>query len=139
MSTPTTPELVTSQPATPEFSKPCYNSSTAKVEIFAGSGVFMDELSWAMVNKCSSSSSFIRSLTLALFDVETLVRSNLRGGASKRKSDDEKREALDPQKLNALYGASLKKFPNLTKSQIGSTINGKIAELRFNLKKKSVN
>ncbi|MGH0190888.1 UNVERIFIED_CONTAM: hypothetical protein FKN15_051426 [Acipenser sinensis] len=72
---------------------------------------------------------------LSVFDIETLVKSNLRGGSGKRQKHGERREALDPNKVNVIYAATLMKFPLATKSQIGSVINGKIAELRYAIKK----
>ncbi|KAK6490972.1 hypothetical protein HHUSO_G5683 [Huso huso] len=111
--------------------------AAGKVEIHPGSKVFVEELAWALTNKATSCSSFVRSLTLAVFDVETLVRSNLRGGRNKRQQDGERKDALDSTKDHAIYAATLAKFPTATKSQIGSTINGKIAELRHNLRKQN--
>ncbi|KAK1163912.1 hypothetical protein AOXY_G15859 [Acipenser oxyrinchus oxyrinchus] len=111
------------------------NSLKHKGEIHPGSNVFAEELAWALTNKATSCTSFVRSLTLAVFDVETLVRSNLRGGRNKRQQDGERKDGLDSTKVHAIYAATLAKFPTATKSQIGSTINRKIAELRHNLRK----
>lgn len=111
--------------------------AAGKVEILPGSNVFVEELAWALTNKATSC-SFVRSLTLAVFDVETLVRSNLRGGRNKRQQDGERKDALDSTKDHAIYAATLAKFPTATKSQIGSTINGKITELRNNLRKQNM-
>ncbi|KAK6464951.1 hypothetical protein HHUSO_G36819 [Huso huso] len=106
-----------------------------KVEIHPGSGVYIDQLAWTITNKATSYTSFVRNAMLSVFDIETLVKSNLRGGSGKRQKHGERREALDPNKVNAIYAATLMKFPLATKSQIGSVINGKIAELRYAIKK----
>ncbi|RXM35871.1 BEN domain-containing protein 5 [Acipenser ruthenus] len=74
-----------------------------KVEIHPGSGVYIDQLAWTITNKATSYTSFVRNAMLSVFDIETLVKSNLRGGSGKRQKHGERREALDPNKVNAIY------------------------------------
>ncbi|RXM32709.1 hypothetical protein EOD39_6016 [Acipenser ruthenus] len=78
-----------------------------KVEIHPGSGVYIDQLAWTITNKATSYTSFVRNAMLSVFDIETLVKSNLRGGSGKRQKHGERREALDPNKVNAIYGSEI--------------------------------
>jgi len=45
-----------------------------------------------------------RSLVVGLFDVETLLNSNLKGGSSKRPGDGVRLRKLDEAKVEAIYG-----------------------------------
>ena len=52
--------------------------------------------------------SMARALLLAMFDVPTLLVSNLKGGSSKRPGMEERRlQKLDDAKLDAIYGELL--------------------------------
>ncbi|MGH0145246.1 UNVERIFIED_CONTAM: hypothetical protein FKN15_004914 [Acipenser sinensis] len=66
-----------------------------QVEIFPGTGVYTDKLSWILAERCSTNTSYVRTLTVAVFDIPTLLKSNLRGGGSKRDPTSEKKTPLD--------------------------------------------
>ncbi|KAK1160326.1 hypothetical protein AOXY_G20465 [Acipenser oxyrinchus oxyrinchus] len=108
--------------------------ASKQVEIFPGTGVYIDKLSWILAERCSTNTSYVRTLTVAVFDIPTLLKSNLRGGGNKRDPTLEKKTPLDRLKVEAIYGATLKKFPCTPKSVIGGAINSKINELRHRMK-----
>ncbi|MGH0128521.1 UNVERIFIED_CONTAM: hypothetical protein FKN15_035372 [Acipenser sinensis] len=74
-----------------------------KVEIFPGMGVYIDKLSWILAERCSTNTSYARTLTVAVFDIPTLLKSNLRVGGSKRDPTSEKKTPLDRLKVEAIY------------------------------------
>ncbi|MGH0127790.1 UNVERIFIED_CONTAM: hypothetical protein FKN15_032095 [Acipenser sinensis] len=98
-----------------------------KVEIYPGTGVFCDKLVWALANNSHTATSFVRTLLVNLFPLDVLLKSNLRG---RSKDTTEHRPALDATKIDAIYRATLQKWPNTPQAFIGSAINGKLAELR---------
>ncbi|KAJ8014261.1 hypothetical protein DPEC_G00038430 [Dallia pectoralis] len=102
-----------------------------QVEVYPGSGVFCEMRSWHAANQTQSPTVMARTLLLGVFDMDTLLNSNLRGGRSRRPTFPNHRTALDPQKLNAIYNATLARFPLARKGQIGTGINSKLSELRF--------
>lgn len=116
-----TPHSVTSQSDVQPDSK------SSKVEIHPGTGVMVERLAWAYAMNATSATVFVRHLLTAVFPVETLLVSNLRGG---KRGGLEARQPLDKQKLDAIYSATLEKWPGTPLSCIGSTINCKITELR---------
>ncbi|KAJ8346668.1 hypothetical protein SKAU_G00280690 [Synaphobranchus kaupii] len=97
------------------------------VEIYSGTQVFCDKLSWAAAVNASSVSVFVRTLVMSVFPVDVLLKSNLRGQIREGKQS---KEPLDNKKIDAIFRATLKKWPNTTPSQIGSAINAKLNELR---------
>ncbi|MGH0157561.1 UNVERIFIED_CONTAM: hypothetical protein FKN15_036183 [Acipenser sinensis] len=102
-------------------------SDTEPVEIYPGTGVFCDKLVWALANNSHTATSFVRTLLVNLFPLDVLLKSNLRG---RSKDTTEHRPALDATKIDAIYRATLQKWPNTPQAVIGSAINGKLAELR---------
>ncbi|KAK7151682.1 hypothetical protein R3I94_008129 [Phoxinus phoxinus] len=68
--------------------------------------------------------------------METLLRSNLRGGKSKTACGEEARDGLDSGKVKAIMNAVIKRHEKATVGQLGQTINSKLAELRFQNRKK---
>lgn len=104
-----------------------------KVEIYPGTGVFCDKLVWALANNSHTATSFVRTLLVNLFPLDVLLKSNLRG---RSKDTTEHRPALDATKIDAIYRATLQKWPNTPQAVIGSAINGKLAELRNKSKQK---
>ncbi|MGH0176206.1 UNVERIFIED_CONTAM: hypothetical protein FKN15_072348 [Acipenser sinensis] len=84
-----------------------------KVEIYPGTGVFCDKLVWALANNSHTATQQGRS-----------------------KDTTEHRPALDATKIDAIYRATLQKWPNTPQAVIGSAINGKLAELRNKSKQK---
>ncbi|KAK6493052.1 hypothetical protein HHUSO_G2527 [Huso huso] len=104
-----------------------------KAEIYPGIGVFCDKLVWALANNSHTATSFVRTLLVNLFPLDVLLKSNLRG---RSKDTTEHRPALDATKIDAIYRATLQKWPNTPQAVIGSAINGKLAELRNKSKQK---
>ncbi|KAL0964342.1 hypothetical protein UPYG_G00322530 [Umbra pygmaea] len=107
------------------------NGHVNQVEVYPGSGVFCEMRSWHAANQTQSPTVMARTLLLGVFDMDTLLNSNLRGGRSRRPMFPNHRTALDPQKLNAIFNATLARFPLARKGQIGTGINSKLSELRF--------
>jgi len=52
----------------------------------------------------ATATAMARSLVVGLFDVETLLNSNLKGGSSKRPGDGVRLRKLDEAKVEAIYG-----------------------------------
>ncbi|XP_077395476.1 uncharacterized protein LOC144031864 isoform X2 [Festucalex cinctus] len=78
---------------------PRVDSKSSKVEIYPGTGVMIEKLSWAYALNANSATIFVRHLLTAVFPIETLLVSNLRGG----KRGGDAREPLDKIKLDAIY------------------------------------
>ena len=74
-----------------------------QVEIFPNSGVMSDRMSWSKAKHCCSASQLARTLLLGVFDIPTLLKSNLKGGNNKRDLTAEPKQALDPEYLEAIY------------------------------------
>ncbi|XP_060929852.1 uncharacterized protein LOC133004011 [Limanda limanda] len=100
---------------------------SSKVEIHPWTGVMVEKLAWAYAVNGNSATVFVRHLLTAVFPVEILLVSNLRGG---KRGRGDARLPLDKRKLDAIYSATLERWPGTQPSSIGSTINGKITELR---------
>ncbi|KAG7512472.1 hypothetical protein JOB18_030577 [Solea senegalensis] len=103
----------------------------SQVEVYPGSGVLCDLRSWQAANQAQSPTAMARTLLLGVFDMNTLMNSNLRGGRSRRPAFHPQRSALDPHKINAIFNAILARFPLAKKGVIGSGINSKLSEIRF--------
>ncbi|XP_076745687.1 uncharacterized protein LOC143420923 [Maylandia zebra] len=110
-------------------------SQSSKVEIYPGTGVMVEKLAWAYATNANSSTTFVRHLLTAVFPVEILLVSNLRGG---KRGRGHARLPLNKNKLDAIYSATLEKWPGTHPSSIGTTINAKITELRARNKNVSV-
>ncbi|XP_017539306.1 uncharacterized protein LOC108411988 isoform X1 [Pygocentrus nattereri] len=106
-----------------------------QVEVYPGSGIFCAEHAWLAANMARSPTAMVRALLLGVFDMDTLLNSNLRGGRSRRPSYSDHHAPLDPDKLNAIYNATLARFPLARKGQIGTGINSKLSEIRFRSRK----
>ncbi|XP_018518302.1 uncharacterized protein LOC108891575 isoform X2 [Lates calcarifer] len=102
-----------------------------QVEVYPGSGVLCDVRSWQAANQAQSPTAMARTLLMGMFDMNTLMNSNLRGGRSRRPAFHPQRSALDPHKINAIFNAILARFPLAKKGVIGSGINSKLSEIRF--------
>lgn len=105
------------------------------IEVYPGSGVFCEIRSWHAANQTQSPTAMARTLLLGVFDMDTLMNSNLRGGRSRRPTYPQQRNALDPHKISAIYNATLARFPLARKGQIGTGINSKLSEIRFRSRK----
>ncbi|KAF4115091.1 hypothetical protein G5714_002580 [Onychostoma macrolepis] len=107
-------------------------------EIVPGSGVYVSRSVWRSACQASSGTSMAR--ILLWFDIETLVKSNLKGGESKvtKRGDGERRSALDEMKLKSIMDAVMSKH-SVSAGQIGTALNGKMAELRLAMSRKNVN
>ncbi|XP_036930491.1 uncharacterized protein LOC119023486 [Acanthopagrus latus] len=110
-------------------------SQSSKVEIHPGTGVMVERLAWAYALNANSASVFVRHLLTAVFPVEVLLVSNLRGN---KRGRGDARLPLDKNKLDAIYSATLERWPGTQLSSIGSTINAKITELRSKSKNVAV-
>ncbi|XP_053189505.1 uncharacterized protein LOC128373237 [Scomber japonicus] len=107
------------------------NDHVSQVEVYPGSGVLCDVRSWQAANQAQSPTAMARTLLLGVFDMNTLMNSNLRGGRSRRPAFQPQRSALNPHKINAIFNAILARFPLAKKGVIGSGINSKLSEIRF--------
>jgi len=74
-----------------------------KVEISPDSGVMSNVHAWAKARHAPNATVCARSLLMGVFDIDTLCRSSLKGGKSKRDVAAVHKEALDETKLNAIY------------------------------------
>lgn len=107
------------------------NGQVRQVEVYPGCGVLCDVRSWQAANQAQSPTAMARMLLLGVFDMNTLMNSNLRGGRSRRPASHSQRSALDPHKINAIFNAILARFPLAKRGVIGSGINSKLSEIRF--------
>ncbi|XP_020501763.3 uncharacterized protein [Labrus bergylta] len=107
------------------------NGQVSRVEVYPGSGVLCDVRSWQAANQAQSPTAMARTLLMGVFDMNTLMNSNLRGGRSRRPAFHPQRSALDPHKINAIFNAILARFPLAKRGVIGSGINSKLSEIRF--------
>ncbi|XP_023152411.1 uncharacterized protein LOC111586825 [Amphiprion ocellaris] len=76
------------------------DSKSSKVEIHPGTGVMIEKLAWAYALNANSVTVFVRHLLTAVFPVEILLVSNLRGG---KRGGGHARQPLDKNKLDAIY------------------------------------
>lgn len=76
------------------------------MEVYPGSGVLCDVRSWQAANQAQSPTAMARTLLMGVFDMNTLMNSNLRGGRSRRPAFQPQRSALDPHKINAIFSKS---------------------------------
>lgn len=74
--------------------------------MYPGSGVLCDVRSWQAANQAQSPTAMARTLLMGVFDMNTLMNSNLRGGRSRRPAFQPQRSALDPHKINAIFSRS---------------------------------
>ncbi|XP_062400075.1 uncharacterized protein LOC134089632 [Sardina pilchardus] len=116
-------------------SSPPEAMSTKQVEICPGTNVCIDLLSWAMAQNASSSSCFVRALLTAVFPKDVLLRSSLRGTTK----NGPHYPALDKAKVEAIYRATLQKWPHVVPSTIGVAINAKLTELRWKKRQRPKN
>ncbi|KAF4115158.1 hypothetical protein G5714_002647 [Onychostoma macrolepis] len=66
-------------------------------------------------------------LLTAVFPIDVLLVSNLRGTS---RDSGPQRQALDKMKVDAIYRATLQKWPHVVPSSIGAAINAKLTEIR---------
>ncbi|XP_068597581.1 uncharacterized protein [Brachionichthys hirsutus] len=111
------------------------NGHPSQVEVYPGSGVLCEVRSWQAANQAPSPTAMARTLLMGVFDMNTLMNSNLRGGRSRRPAFQPQRSALDPHKISAIFNAILARFPLAKKGVIGSGINSKLSEIRFRSRK----
>ncbi|XP_047678103.1 uncharacterized protein LOC125146167 isoform X1 [Tachysurus fulvidraco] len=107
--------------------------STEQVEISPGLNVFVDRLAWAVAQNANSASCFVRTLLTAVFPIDVLLVSNLRGTS---RDSGPQCQALDKIKVDAIYRATLQKWPHVVPSSIGVAINAKLTEIRGKKKTK---
>ncbi len=74
-----------------------------QVEIYPGSNVHIDSLAWAVAQNVKSASCFARTLLTAVFPLDTLLVSNLRGTS---RDGGQLRQGLDKGKVDAIYRKS---------------------------------
>lgn len=70
-----------------------------------GSSFVIPEAALLMASSSSSATGMARSLLVSLFDMKTLLVSNLKGGCSRRPGSDDavRLQKLDEARLNAIY------------------------------------
>lgn len=88
-------------------------SLSKQVEIHPGTGVMVDKLVWAYAVNANSATIFVRHLITAVFPVEILLVSNLRGS---KRGGGEARLPLDKNKLDAVY-STFSAFQQLFRQQ----------------------
>ncbi|XP_065096825.1 uncharacterized protein [Paramisgurnus dabryanus] len=98
-------------------------------EIHPETGVKVPRNVWRAANQANTGTAMARILLMGVFDIDTLMESNLRGGESKIVKG-ERRRALDEVKVKAIIDAVIMKHPRTTTGQIGTALNCKMAELR---------
>ncbi|XP_077371295.1 uncharacterized protein LOC144031862 [Festucalex cinctus] len=91
---------------------------------------------WESARACTTPNGMARVLLMGLFDVEVLLKSNLKGGRSKLDPNSERRQAFDPRKLQALKDAVVQQFPGAKEADVRKSINNRICELRHQVKRK---
>jgi hypothetical protein len=76
-----------------------------QVPLYEGSQVTLARSAYALAQQSSTATSMARTLLISMFDKQTLMTSNLKGGASKRpgKEDSVRLNRLDSRKLEAIY------------------------------------
>ncbi|KAJ8248446.1 hypothetical protein GJAV_G00242100 [Gymnothorax javanicus] len=79
------------------------NDHVRQVEVYPGSSVFCEARVWHAAVQAPSPTAMARTLLLGVFDMDTLLHSNLRGGRSRRPTFPNHRAGLDPHKLDAIY------------------------------------
>ncbi|XP_038125742.1 uncharacterized protein LOC119773028 isoform X2 [Cyprinodon tularosa] len=104
-------------------------SAKTQIEVIKGSGVFCWAEAWKAARLATSATAMVRNLLLGTFDLETLLKSNLNGGKPTR-GDGEQLVALDQIKKAAINDATLKKWPAVSRGQLGTSINSKLTELK---------
>ncbi|XP_076830142.1 uncharacterized protein LOC143476061 isoform X2 [Brachyhypopomus gauderio] len=72
------------------------------LEMYPGSGVYVPKNVWWSASHANSPTTMARVLLLGVFNIDTLLKSNLRGGKSKKAGPGEAKEALDVTKVDAL-------------------------------------
>ncbi|XP_061083319.1 uncharacterized protein LOC133117861 isoform X2 [Conger conger] len=95
-----------------------------QVEVYPGSNVFCEARAWHAAIQAPSPTAMARTLLLGVFDMDTLLHSNLRGGRSRRPTFPNHRAGLDPHKLDAIYStlAFLALSPNTHPPVPGSVL-----------------
>lgn len=73
--------------------------------IYSGSELLISRSAASAVHQATTATAMARVLLLSMFDVPTLLNSNLKGGASKRAGgeDTTRLQPLDQVKLEAIY------------------------------------
>lgn len=74
---------------------------------------------WETAKAQSTAKGMARTLLLGLFNIEVLLKSNLTGGINKIQPSAERCQALDPKKLTALLGKTIRNnfvYLNILKS-----------------------
>ena len=76
-----------------------------KVPLYPGCSIMLKRTVLATIMQSSTATSMARALLVAMFDLPTLLRSNLKGGASKRpgSKNQPNLNKLDETKLQAIY------------------------------------
>lgn len=75
-----------------------------KVKIGNDGTVTVSSHCWETAKACTTPNGMARVLLMGLFSVDVLLKSNLKGGVSKLDPSAERRQALDPRKIQALQG-----------------------------------
>ncbi|CAD6216085.1 GSCOCG00011281001-RA-CDS [Cotesia congregata] len=97
-----------------------------------GSGVFITLEQWNAVKKKATYTSMALGLSVAVFDSNTLIKSNYKGGKSKIKSEENVQyTALDSKKIDAIKETVRRKFKNtFDEAKFVTVINNKLAGMR---------
>lgn len=72
----------------------------------------MSKSAFIAAQQSPTATAMARALLMSLFDIETLMNSNLKGGVSKRPGQDDstaRLQKLDEDKVEAIYGECLLK------------------------------
>ncbi|XP_044597326.1 uncharacterized protein LOC123273907 [Cotesia glomerata] len=104
----------------------------AQVEIgHPGSNVFVRRNQWDTADSRDTFQSMGVSLVKALYEEDVLLRSNLKGGASKIDKNAPQRPGLDKNILAAIKEAVKQKFPaEFKQSLFGMAINNMMTDMR---------
>ncbi|KAF4096072.1 hypothetical protein G5714_023675 [Onychostoma macrolepis] len=113
-------------------------ASSCLVKIGNDGTVTVSSHCWETAKASTTPNGMARVLLMGLFSVDILLKSNLKGGVSKLDPCADRRKALDPRKLQALLDTVVNQFPTAKEADVRKSINGRICELRHQLKSKSV-
>ncbi|KAL7390031.1 hypothetical protein ABVT39_024802 [Epinephelus coioides] len=116
----------------------CTPCRPSQVKIGNDGTVTVSSHCWETAKACTSPNGMARVLLMGLFSVDVLLKSNLKGGVSKLDPSAERRQALDPRKIQALQDAVVNQFPTAKEADVRKSINCRICELRHQVKRRTV-
>ncbi|MEQ2250030.1 hypothetical protein ILYODFUR_035736 [Ilyodon furcidens] len=124
-------EASVAQPSPPQLASP----KPASVQLGNDDSTRVSAHCWETAKAQPTAKGMTRTLLLALFSVDVLLKSNLTGGVNKVNPSAEQCQPLDPKKLKAFLEAVVQQHPGPKIPDIRMAINKRICELRHQEKK----